>query len=192
MEVTLIPRKSAFETHKDGPTLLTQLIAKEVDYETASKKLGITKSAISQYLKKFKKEATKAASEKYHETRPSLIDQEADQTIDELSLLQRNVTRLEQLVDPMHGALVVLFKDLRPDTLHMLDPRAMAWVAMTRSLVGELGRLLDRTMRAKAELMPEAQMEAVQRLQTQIRTHNDFIVEQGLEKKLEVFLRDNL
>ena len=121
-----------------------------------------------------------------------MIDQEADQTIDELALLQRNVNRLEQLVDPMHGALVVLFKDLRPDTLHMLDPRAMAWVAMTRSLVGELGRLLDRTMRAKAEIMPEAQLEAVRRLQTQIRTHNDFIVEQGLEKKLEVFLRDNL
>lgn len=187
-----MPRKSAFETHEDGPTLLTQLIAKEVDYETASKKLGITKSAISQYLKKFKKEATKAAGLKFHETRPSLIDQEADQTIDELALLQRNVKRLEQLVDPMHGALVVLFKDLRPDTLHMLDPRAMAWVAMTRSLVGELGRLLDRTMRAKAELMPEAQREEVRRLLEQIHTQNTFIVDQGLAKKWELFLRDNL
>lgn len=172
-----MPRVSKIEQHEDYETFKRALLDPESPPGTQrkiAKAVGVTEQAISQYKAQLKRQiqskAQKLMEERKHE---GMIQEFAEIEIDEIQRLATNISRIEEIVGPLHSLVAEMVKNLTAQNYYQLD---VGMVQLIRGLLVDSTKMLETSKKVKGELQPEIQINLqFNEFKTQVLQLNEFV-----------------
>lgn len=172
-----MPRIPKIEQHEDYENLKRQLLdpnsAPGIQREIA-KKVGVTEQAISQYkaklLKQVREKAQTMIEAKKHE---GMIEEFAEIEINEIQRLATNISRIEEIVGPLHSLVAEMVKSITAENYYKLN---VGMVQLIRGLLVDSTKMLEISKKVKGELQPEIQINLqFNEFKTQVLQLNEFV-----------------